>query len=248
MRSFFSALVAIALSAVPAAAQTPTLKPFATVNFGYQAHSQDLTQRGEFSLYDETGNFEAQHAIDGGPFFEIGGGVELTRKWAVGVSFAMRSKATRDVQVTANVPSPIFTDTFRAASATVADFEHTERAVHLQAMWNVPVTVEFDVTLFAGPSFFTVKDDLIESVTPTEVGGDFSQVNLDTIGRSRQSNTAVGFNLGVDGRYMLMRNVGVGGMLRYTRGQVDLTSPTGGEDFKLDTGGLEIAGGLRLRF
>jgi len=80
------------------------------------------------------------------------------------------------------------------------------------------------------------------------VGGDFSQVNLQETGRSRQSNTAVGFNLGVDGRYMFLRNAGIGAMLRYTHGQVDLTSPTGEEGFKLDTGGLEIAGGLRFRF
>jgi hypothetical protein len=248
MRSLFSAVVAITLFAVPASAQSLTLKPFASLNFGYQSQSQDLTQQGEFTLYDEAGSFEGQHALDGGGFFEIGGGVGLSRNFSVGISYARRSKATRDVQVTATVPSPIFTDTFRTASATLAGLEHTERAVHIQAMWQVPVTVEFDVTLFAGPSFFKAKDDLVEGVTVGEVGGDFSEVNLGVVGPTRQSNSSVGFNLGVDGRYMVTRNAGIGAMLRYTRGQVDLTSPTGQEDFKIDTGGLEIAGGLRFRF
>jgi hypothetical protein len=47
---------------------------------------------------------------------------------------------------------------------------------------------------------------------------------------------------------MFMPNVGAGAMLRFTRGSVDLTSPTGEADHKLDVGGLEIAAGLRFKF
>ena len=56
--------------------------------------------------------------------------------------------------------------------------------------------------------------------------------------------------MGIDAQYMFMRNAGVGGMLRYSKGSVDLNPPadTGSETFKLDTGGLEIGVGLRFRF
>lgn len=248
MRSFLCALAAIPLLAAPAAAQSPRPGPFASVNFGYQAQSQDFTQTGEFPLFEETGTFDVPQSLEGGGFFEIGGGIGIRRNVSVGASYAIRSKSTRDVQINASVPSPAFPDEFRNATATVSGLERTERAFHLQAIWHVPVTVEFDVAVFAGPSFFSVKDDLIEGFTPTEVGGDFTQVTLENITRSRQSETAVGFNLGVDGRYMLTRNVGAGAMLRYTHGSVDLTSPTSGGEFKSDTGGLEIAGGLRFKF
>ena len=246
MRSFLFALAAVSVCAAPAAAQAPS-KAFANINFGYQAQSQDLVQSGDFSLYDEIGSFEASSKIEGGPFFEFGGGYMITKNFGIGASYAMRSNAHRDAAVTALVPSPIFTDTLRGASATAAGLEHKEQAFHIQAMWLVPVTVDFDVTLFAGPTFFNVEANLIESITPEEVGGDFSQVNL-ALAQSSQKESAVGFNVGIDTRYRIMSKVGVGALVRYTKGSVDLTSPTGGDPFKLDTGGLEIAAGLRFRF
>jgi hypothetical protein len=253
MRSLFSAVAALALFATTAAAQTPppATRAFATFNFGYQAQSQDISQNGEFSLYQEAGTFSATHAIDGGPFFEIGGGYQILRNYpnfSVGLSYARRSGNSRDVTVAARVPHPLFPEEPRDASATVTDLEHKERAVHVQAMWTVPVTVEFDVTVFAGPSFFTVEEDLIESITPTEVDDSFSQVNIEPVGISHQKESAVGFNLGVDGRYMFTRNIGAGAMLRFTHAGVSLTSPTGGDDIKVDAGGFEIAAGLRFRF
>jgi opacity protein-like surface antigen len=248
MRSFFSALAALALFAAPAAAQSTPHRVFANINFGFQAQSQDLTQQGSFAISDETATFEAIHELDGGPFFEFGGGIGLTDKFSLGASYAIRTTNTRDAAVTASVPSPVGTDTFRTASGVATGLERSERAFHVQAIWNIPVTVEFDVSIFGGPSFFHVEDDLVESVTIAEVGGDFSQVNITDISVQSQSNTAVGFNLGIDGRYMFMPNVGAGAMLRYTRGSVDLTSPTGEADHKLDVGGLEIAAGLRFKF
>ena len=247
MRSFLGAFAALVLFAAPAAAQAPS-RVFANINFGFQSQSQDFTQSGEFPLYDETGTFEAAHKLEGGPFFDLGAGVTLMKNFSIGVSYTQRTATTRDAQISATVPHPIFFDTPRTATGSATGLEHTERAFHVQALYHVPVTVEFDVTLFAGPTFFNVEDELIESVTPGEVGGDFSQVNLDTIGRSSQKNSATGFNAGIDLRYMFMRNVGVGGMARFTRGSVTLTSPSGGADIKTDVGGLEIAGGLRFRF
>ena len=248
MRSFFSALAALTLFAAPAAAQSTPHRVFANINFGFQAQSQDLSQQGSFAIYDEIATFEAVHELDGGPFFEFGGGIGLTDKFAVGASYAIRTTNTRDAAVTVNVPNPIGTDTFRTASGVATGLERSERAFHVQAIWTIPVTVEFDVSIFGGPSFFRVEDDLVESVTIAEVGGNFSQVNITDVSVQSQSNTAVGFNLGIDSRYMFMTNVGAGAMLRYTRGSVDLTSPTGEADHKLDVGGLEIAAGLRFKF
>lgn len=249
MRSFLSAIAIVALCATPAAAQTPPpTRAFANINFGYQGQSQDFTQSGQFSFQDETGTFDASHDFGGGGFFEIGGGYEIFRNFSIGASYAQRSKSSRDVTINALVPHPHFFDTFIEASGTVTDLEHGERAIHLQAMWHIPLTVEFDVTLFAGPSFFTVEEDLIESVTPTEVGVDPPQYNLDATTVSTQKESTVGINIGLDTRYMFTRNIGLGAMLRFTRGSVTLTSPSGSDDIKSDAGGFEIAGGVRFRF
>jgi hypothetical protein len=252
MRSFLCALAATLLFAAPAAGQSADKpRPFALLNFGFQPRSQDFTQAAQFTLYEETGTFEAAHSLEGAPFFEIGGGVGIRRNLSVGASFVRRATKSRDVQVAAAAPSPVATDTLRHATAALAGAEHSESAFHIQAIWHVPVTVEFEVAVFAGPSFFSASHDLVDTVEVSEVGGDFTQINLN-VTRFSESESAVGFNIGIDGTYMFMqnvgpiRNLGAGATIRFTRGSVDFTPPTG--TVKVDTGGLEIAGGLRFRF
>ncbi|HVL67873.1 MAG TPA: outer membrane beta-barrel protein [Vicinamibacterales bacterium] len=248
MRSFLIAVAAVATFAAPAAAQRDP-RVFAHVNFGVQNQTQALTQNAEFTLYEERGTWETSHAIDSGRFFDVGGGVQILRNFSIGASYSARTKHTRSATVTASVPSPIFHDTFRNATGTVSGLTHEQQAVHVAAMFHVPVTVEFDVTLFGGPSFFTVRDQLVESVAPAEVGGNFSTVNLSAIGVSSQRNTATGFNVGLDARYMFVRNAGIGAMLRYSSASIDLTPPTNTTgQLQIDAGGLEIGAGLRFRF
>ena len=254
MRSSLLALATLVAFASPAAAQESRI--FAHFNFGFQAQGQDFTQTADLPLYDETGNWEAAHSIDGGPFFDLGGGYRILRNVSVGLSYTARSGDSRDVTVNASVPSPIFTDTFRAVSGTATDLEHGEQAFHIQALWHVPVLVDFDVTLFAGPTIFRVKDELVASVETAEVGGDFSTVNLQSISTAEQNNTTTGFHLGIDTRYIFMRNVGfmrdvgAGAMLRYSRGSVDLAAPagSGAATTSIDVGGLELGVGLRFTF
>jgi hypothetical protein len=265
MRSFLCAFAAITLWGAPAAAQEHRV--FVNLNYGGLTQKQDLKQGATFPLYplpgDESGSWEADHRIKGGPFFDIGGGYRLMRNVFVGASFTQVAKQSRDITVNASVlPHPIFTDTFRSASATVTGLDHKERAVHLQALWQVPVTVEFAVTVFGGPTFFTVEDELVSAFSLAEAGGDFTSVSLSDVRTEAQKHTTTGFHLGFDAQYMFKKNVGfmksvgfmkdagVGGMLRYSKGSVDLTAPadTGSETFKIDTGGLEIGVGLRFRF
>jgi hypothetical protein len=245
MRSFLCAFAAIMLWGAPAAAQEHRV--FVNVNYGGLTQKQDLKQTAEFSIYDETGTWEANHTIEGGPFFDIGGGYRVMRNVFVGVSFTQGTKQTRDVTVNASVPSPIFFDTFRAATGTATGLEHKERAVHLQALLQVPVTVEFGVTLFAGPTFFSVDDALVSGFSLTEAS---DSVSISDVRTEAQDHTATGFHVGFDAQYMFVRNAGVGGMLRYSKGSVDLRAPadTGSQTFNIDTGGLEIGVGLRFRF
>ena len=56
-----------------------------------------------------------------------------------------------------------------------------------------------------------------------------------------------GFNAGADLRWMFSRNIGVGGMVRYIRGSVDLDDR--GRSPNLGAGGwLQVGGGLRIGF
>ena len=61
------------------------------------------------------------------------------------------------------------------------------------------------------------------------------------------SESTIGFNAGADVGYFFARHVGVGGVIRFSRGSVDFTS-SDGEALTLDAGGAHVGAGLRLRF
>ena len=63
-----------------------------------------------------------------------------------------------------------------------------------------------------------------------------------------RSVTAVGFHTGVDLATYLTPTVGVGALVRFSRAMVDLARPDGGGMLAVETGGLHVGGGLRLRF
>jgi hypothetical protein len=246
----------VTLAAAPAAAQEPPLfippppprAVFVNVNGGLIAQSQEFTQAADFILYGEAGSFEAQHAIKGGPVVDVAAGVRVAGNMSLGVAYSRRSTHTRAVALTALVPDPLFTNRHRDATGIAAGLEHGERAVHVQASWRLPVTVEFDVTLFVGPTIFTVDEEVVEGVSVTE--GASGTASVSGIARSRQRRTAAGFHFGFDTAYMFTRHAGAGAMLRYSRGWTELELPPGSteSDITLHPGGFELAAGLRLRF
>jgi hypothetical protein len=103
----------------------------------------------------------------------------------------------------------------------------------------VPVTDKIDVGISAGPSIFFVSQDLPTALTVTEPGPTVNQVTTE-----KSSKTSVGLNIGVDVAYMVTKLWGVGGLMRYTWGSVDLDNATD----KLTVGGFQIGVGARLRF
>ena len=62
--------------------------------------------------------------------------------------------------------------------------------------------------------------------------------------------TGIGGNVGVDVTYMLPDMIGVGGLIRYTAASISPTAPDGVTitPTSIDVGGLQVGGGLRLRF
>jgi len=61
------------------------------------------------------------------------------------------------------------------------------------------------------------------------------------------SETAFGFHVGADVTWLLSRQFGVGGTVRYTRASVDLASPAGGS-VSFDAGGFQAAVTVKVRF
>ena len=100
------------------------------------------------------------------------------------------------------------------------------------------------MTLSAGPSFFSVKQSLVQSVQFSE-SYPYDTTLLASVPTASVSKSVTGFNAGIDVGYYFTRNVGAGMMLRFAGG--NLTLPAHDATVTTKVGGFQVAGGLRLR-
>jgi len=224
--------------ATPARAQvTWTDKGFVNVSVGFQAGSQALSVTSPFEIYGESGSVSAVTEASTGALFDFSAGYKVWRNMAIGAGFSTTGGSS-DAAVTASVPDPLIFDRLRTVNSSVTDLNHRENVFYITGTWMVPLTTKFDVGIAFGPAFFSMKQDLPTSVTVTEPGPVIDQASGEI------SESGVGFHLGVDATYLVTPRIGVGALMRYTRGSVDVEGATD----KLTVGGFQLGVGARFRF
>ena len=214
----------------------PLRRGFLNVSGGYQAAEQSFDISGSFPLHDETATFSGSQKVGGGGLFDISGGARVWRNLYIGLAITTFSDKS-DATISASIPDPLVFDRPVTRTASAANLEHKETGVHVQATWIMPVTVDFDVALSVGPSFFSVKQGLVSGIAVAERTTTLGSVNL-----TESSESAAGFNIGIDGTYLVTPRFGGGVFLRYTGGSVTVGN------VKVDAGGFQIGGGVRVRF
>ena len=194
-----------------------------------------------FTKFVEEGDLDADYGLGAGPLFDVGGGVRLWRNLAVSAF-----SKDNDLNVTARIPHPIFFDRDRPISGSQGDVRREETAVHIQAIWMMPVNAALEIAVFGGSTFFNIKQDLVTDVLFTQAYP-FDKAAFTGLTTGRQSKSTVGFNVGADVTFYFSGHVGVGVLARFTRATIDLPSHDGGT-VAVETGGIQMGGGLRLRF
>jgi Outer membrane protein beta-barrel domain len=235
---FLSFALCAAFASNAQAQMTWTDKAVVNVTGGAQAGSHTVATSATFDLYDEQGTLGSSQKVGGGGLFDVSGGYKVRKNLVAGIGYSW-SGSKADAAITALVPDPAFTDQPRTVSATAAGMKHTENTIHLFAAYMVPVTDKIDVGISAGPSIFMVSQDLPTALTVTEPGPTVNQVTTE-----KSSKTTAGVNIGLDVTYLMSKRWGIGGLMRYTWGSVDLKNATD----KLTVGGFQIGAGVRLRF
>ena len=170
---------------------------------------------------------------------DISAGRRLKGNLGLGVVFAY-SKSTREAAVTGAIPHPLYFNQPRPLEGTTTSARE-EAALHVQGMWLLPVGRLVQVAAFGGPTWFTLTQQAIRSVSVTEVYP-FSTVGLDRVELEKRKGSHLGFNAGVDGFYFFSPHLGVHGIARYTHGSVKLAS------LLSDVGGFQIGAGVRMRY
>ena len=217
-----------------------------SVNGAVQPASQDVTRTTTFDLYGESAEVTTSQEIKGGPLFDVGAMYRVHGNWGVGIAYTAMSSDSAGA-ISGSLPHPLFFDQPRSFTVDVADLEHEEQALHVNAVYFIPFVDKVDFAVFGGPSFFAVKQGLARGVTFSENPPDFNAITIDTVESAALEESAVGFNVGVDGSYAVTRNIGVGVLLRYTRAAVDLPLAEG-VTAEVKAGNFQIGAGVRFRF
>lgn len=227
-------------SAGTASAQmTWTDRGFVNASIGQQWMDQRLVSGSSFEIYDETANWEAVMDVDDSIIFDVSGGYRVWKNLALAVGYS-RTSDTHDTALAAVIPDTLRFDMPHHDTRDLTGYDREESAIHLSAVWMVPVTDRIDVAVMAGPSFFSVKQAFLSDMTVTPGG-----TTIGTTTDGEISESATGYHAAVDATFRIVRNVGIGGMLRYAKAEIDAPGIVAST---LDAGGFQALVGARIRF
>jgi hypothetical protein len=241
-------LIGWLVAALPARGQTIpawTDRGYVGVDGGAQVTTTSFQSTFTFTAHAEEGRFAAGYKIATGPVVSARGGIRLWRNLAVGVGVTAFSR-TGNADVSAEIPHPFYFNQFRSVSGTASGLKRNEVAVSLDVGWRTVLGRRIDMMVFGGPAFFTVKQDLATQVRFSE---SYPYDTASFVGADSKSTKAsvVGFSAGVDVSCMITKSVGFGAIVRISHARAQL-SPASGQTIRVDAGGVQAGGGLRVRF
>jgi len=236
-------LLGSALAPTPAAAQYGPRFTIG-VNGGYQPSTTNFDDRFTFDLNHEVATVDTAYPIEAVPLFDVGVSLRLWKGLAVGGAVS-RFTADGVVQVEAGLPHPLFFQRSREVSGESGGLTREETAIHIQAQYQLPPFGKLLVVVAGGPSVLDIKQSIATGVNYTEEYP-YDTATFVGVDSRRISGTATGFNIGADLRWMFTKNIGVGGLVRFTRAKVDLEIDN--RTLQVDAGGAQVGAGLRLAF
>jgi hypothetical protein len=229
-------ILGLSIEAGAQAPAQPESNIFASISAGGQLQSRDFSQITTFTLFNEEGSVAANQTVGTGFLFDVTVGYPLPQvlnNFAVAVGFSSFN-GTGEAASIASIPNPVSFGRPTIKTFTASDYgdlSQTTQSVHFMAVWMMPLSGRFDLTLFGGPSVVRVKQEMASVSTDSPVAAIDSQSK--TTGKA-----GVG---GADLSYRLNDRYSVGGFIRYAGGKANLPS------VDLTFGGVQAAGGIRFR-
>ena len=133
---------------------TLTDRAYININGAFQGTSgTTFTETLSQDLYDETATYELKNGLSvGGSTFDVGFGARVWSNVAAGLSISSVTTSS-SLSATGTVPHPLFYNRSRNVTYQDSDLSQSNLAYHVQVSWFVPLSDDFDVAIFAGPSF-----------------------------------------------------------------------------------------------
>jgi hypothetical protein len=233
----------LAFSAARAHAQSAawTDRGYVNISGSYQPESPSFSNTVRPIDFAEAAVIDTAYTTRAIPGFDAGGGVRVWRNLAVGLDVSRFSKASAG-SVDAQIPHPFFFNRARTVTGDASGLTRDETAVHVQALWMVPLNDRWRLALAGGPSWFSVGQDLVSDVSVTQTYP-YDTATFASATTVHRSASRVGFNAGADVSYRVRPHVGVGGGVTFSRASVPLD-----DTVTVDAGGVRVIGGLRFGF
>jgi hypothetical protein len=239
-------IVSIALfSAHRAHAQAWSDHARVSLNAGVQQPSTTFSATTHVPVYGGTSTLTTNYAVPVSAFIDAD--VILRASGGFGIELGVSSfSKSQTAPVSGTIPHPVLGLPPRPISGTSGPLERNEVVGHIDAAYVVSAGW-IDVAVSAGPSFFTVNQDLVANVTFNESASN-DRVTFTGATVTNAQATKLGFNAGVDVGIKLSKNIGVGAVVRYSHASVVFPLETTASGVSADAGGAHVGGGVRLYF
>jgi hypothetical protein len=232
-----------AAAAPRASAQTTAWGTNGYISFNgfYEARGSTFETTSAPTINQETARLTTRATLPKGPLVDVTVGGRVKGNLGIGFGFSYYERNV-DGRVVGEVPHPFFFNQPRRLDATLP-LDHQNLAIHMHAMWLLPLSPSFQMAVFGGPTYFQVKQ---QSITDVQLQDDypFDEIGLAEGSAALEQTTRWGLNAGIDASHFFSRYVGVGGMVRYSRSQ--LGAGSGASEFEV--GGLQVGAGIRFRY
>jgi hypothetical protein len=212
---------------------------------GWQVTSTSSTSTIRYKVYGEDAVTKITYETKAGPVFGARGGVRVWRRLTLGAGITRFTDST-GATVEAQLPHPFFFQRPRSIAGTADAITREELVAYAEVGWVVPVHPRMDLMVFAGPAFFSAKQQVATKALYSETYP-FDAATFAGVESSVKQQTSTGFTVGADFTYRFTTHVGVGGLLRFSRATVTV-DPVPAQPVTFDLGGLQLSAGVRFRF
>src|SRR5262245_20973142 len=178
-------------------------KGYVEIDGAFLANSDTLTDTATPTINAESAQITTTYDVPATFGFSGGFGYRIWRNLAAGVSFA-RYAGSVDASVTGAIPHPFTFAQLRHFEGAVTGLDRSEMSFGLQARGLFPVSNKLTLTLFGGPVYSSLSQDVISSITYTEAYP-YDTVTFQSQASETQDESRWGIGAGADAAYFFTR-------------------------------------------
>ncbi len=223
----------------------PRPMPFVVQADGlFRATTSTFDDRATPTIHAEPARIGVDYDVPRAVGFSLAGFRRVWKQLSVGASVGRISHEPA-ANITASLPHPFLFSRNREIEGT-ASTSRSETSIAILARYDLPTRTRLGIALYAGPAWLAVNQEFVDMVNFDEAYPyDTASYRSATLVKSDRRK--VGISMAADATYFLSRQVGVGFGLKYSRAAAELDA-MGSAPVKMTLGGVDITGGMRVRF